>query len=261
MTNLIVLAAGLGSRLGKITERKPKCLIEFEGIPLLEYIIHNAEQCGIKSVVIVTGHAESRIKEYISQQKCELPITTLHNHRYAETNMVYSLIQALKLNRRRAVISYSDIIYDWEVLDALLNAKNSFTIASDLEWLDLWEKRMTNPLIDAEQFKAQGDIISSIGDKPTSIDEIEGQYIGLFVLEQDISKQLIDLYASLGHRHSLKYVHNLSMTEFIMHYIHNGGEVHKVDISGGWLEFDTPNDLDVYKTFRHQLTHEFLSRG
>lgn len=259
MTNLIVLAAGLGSRLGRLTKSKPKCLIEFEGIPLLQYTIRNAEQCGITSVLIVTGHAEGQITKFISQQKSELPIRTLHNHRYANTNMVDSLIQALELNRRRTVISYGDIIYNREVLDTLLNAKNPFTIASDLGWLELWEKRMTDPLIDAESFRVDGDIVSSIGDEPLSIDDIEGQYIGLFILEQDTSEQLIDFYRSLRYRYSLAYVRNLSMTEFIMLYIQDGGTVHKIDINGGWLEFDTPNDLDVYRTFQHGLTHEFLT--
>ena len=54
MTNVIILAAGFGSRLLPLTKDKPKSLIEFDGKTLLERNIEIFKKHGINNITIVT---------------------------------------------------------------------------------------------------------------------------------------------------------------------------------------------------------------
>ncbi len=60
----IILAGGRGSRLGKLTEFRPKPLIEVLGKPILEHLIRNASDVGIKDYIVNTGYLGSMIQEY-----------------------------------------------------------------------------------------------------------------------------------------------------------------------------------------------------
>ena len=100
----IILAAGRGSRMQKMTEELPKCLIKFNDRPLIEWQLEALQGAGITSVAIVTGYKRELVKKY--------NLTEFFNHRWAETNMVSSLACAEKwLSEQTCIVSYSDIIY------------------------------------------------------------------------------------------------------------------------------------------------------
>ncbi len=60
----IILAAGRGSRLGKLTESKPKPLVEVSGKPILEHLIRNATEAGIRKYFVNVGYLGYMIKKY-----------------------------------------------------------------------------------------------------------------------------------------------------------------------------------------------------
>lgn len=60
----VILAGGRGSRLGKLTEFRPKPLIEVLGKPLLEHLIRNASDVGIKDYIVNIGYLGSMMQKY-----------------------------------------------------------------------------------------------------------------------------------------------------------------------------------------------------
>ena len=64
----MILAAGLGSRLGEITTSKPKCLVEVNGVTLLEHVINQLKAVGISSIVINTHHLAEQVKDYLKKK-------------------------------------------------------------------------------------------------------------------------------------------------------------------------------------------------
>ncbi len=60
----IILAGGRGSRLGKLTESRPKPLVEVSGKPILEHLIRNASEAGIRDYLVNTGYLGHMIQEY-----------------------------------------------------------------------------------------------------------------------------------------------------------------------------------------------------
>ena len=65
----ILLAAGYGTRLQPITLHTPKCLVEINNKPLLEYWLDNLFSAGIQKIFINTHYLNSRVNEFIKQYK------------------------------------------------------------------------------------------------------------------------------------------------------------------------------------------------
>lgn len=68
VTEALLLAAGMGSRLQPLTLETPKCLTLVGGIPIIERLVDNLRAQGIKRLIVVIGHMERRIKNFL--QKC-----------------------------------------------------------------------------------------------------------------------------------------------------------------------------------------------
>src|SRR5215210_680792 len=118
----IVLAAGAGSRLRPLTERRPKCMVELGGVPLLERQLAVLHGAGINDVTIVVGaHADA----------VEAPQATLVvNPNWKRSNMVASLFCARETLQRGddVVIAYGDIVYEPRVLAELLAADGPLAV-------------------------------------------------------------------------------------------------------------------------------------
>jgi NDP-sugar pyrophosphorylase family protein len=58
----LILAAGKGTRMGPLTEQRPKPLLEIGGAPMLEHVVRGLADVGVGRVVVVTGHLGEQIE-------------------------------------------------------------------------------------------------------------------------------------------------------------------------------------------------------
>ena len=235
----LILAAGRGSRLHPYTDTVPKCLTEIAGITLIERQITTLRACGIKDIVIVTGYLADHLK---------LPDThQIHNPRWMETNMVESLFCAVEEFTDDLIVSYSDIVYERRVLEALLRSQSNISVAVDKNWRAYWEFRFADPLSDAESLRLDVEgRITDIGLPVDDIDGIEAQYIGLMRFRGDGVDILTQTKQELGFRRRAwmdeRPIEKAYMTDLLMEMVLTGVDVHAVPIAGGWLEIDTVKD-------------------
>lgn len=182
----IILAAGRGSRMGSLTDDRPKCLTIIKGKSLIEYQIAALTEAGIKDIAIVTGYKSEMLTKYGSYH--------FHNERWKETNMVFSLLCAKEwLDNYNCIVSYSDIYYDSRIVKDLIACPNDIAVAYDPNWLAFWSKRFENPLNDAETFRIDEDgHIIEIGQRPKTIEEIQGQYMGLLKIKRSKLQSLFE---------------------------------------------------------------------
>ena len=88
----LILAAGLGSRMGKLTEYLPKCMTKISGREtIISRQLRQLVEAGVKEVIMTTGAHEETLVEYCQSLDLPLHITFVNNPRYQETNYIYSI--------------------------------------------------------------------------------------------------------------------------------------------------------------------------
>ncbi len=250
LPRLIILAAGQGTRLRPLTDSRPKCMVEIHGKPLIQWQVETARAVGIQDITIVSGYRADSISVE--------GVRYVQNPRYAETNMVRTLFCAEFHFGDPLIVSYGDILYEPKALKQLMDSNHPVGVIVDTEWLSYWESRFENVLEDAETLRLDdAGAIVDIGQKPKTIEEISGQYIGLMKFSGDGLKQLCDAYTSelsayeRGESHICKErnLDQLYMTDLLQGLIDLGNTVSAVPISGGWVEIDFPQDLTLAQKY------------
>lgn len=248
---VIILAAGLGSRLKGLTKNIPKCMVDIAGKPLLNYQLEILRECNIDDINIISGYKYEEIPTK--------DINLLINENYASTNMVYTLFCAKEIlsTNDDILLSYGDIIYTKELLENLLKKNSEINIAVDTSWKSYWESRMNNPLEDAETLKLDSSkSILEIGKKTKNFKDIQAQYIGLIKIRSDIAKKLFNIYQELDHKilYDGQTYNQMYMTSFIQHLINIGIEVKAVPFMRGWVEIDSPVDIPIAENWIKKST-------
>jgi choline kinase len=98
-TRAVILAAGSGTRVRTITDAKPKCLMDLEGRPIIEWILASLRAAGISRVTVVTGFKAPVIRGALGDgRRYGLAISYVHNRRYSEPNGIslYSARRAVR---------------------------------------------------------------------------------------------------------------------------------------------------------------------
>ena len=72
----MILAAGLGTRLLPLTEKRPKPLFPILGRPLIDILIRRLESAGCEDVIINTHHLAHMVDEFIKAQAYSIPVAT-----------------------------------------------------------------------------------------------------------------------------------------------------------------------------------------
>jgi L-glutamine-phosphate cytidylyltransferase len=254
MTRAVILAAGLARRLGDAAGGRPKALVELGGSPLLDRQLAVLRARGIEDVTAVVGPMGELI--------ADRGVATVANPRYAATNMVASLFCARELltGDTDVLVAYGDIVYEPKVLDALLTADGEVAVAVDRGWRALWEARMEDVLADAESLRVAPDgRLAELGRAAGSVDEIEGQYIGLTLFRAAALPRVLELYDGLDPDgpYEGRDRDNMFMTALIQLLIERDFDVRPAFFEHGWLEVDRPEDLATYESM---LAHGTLSR-
>lgn len=233
----IILAAGRGSRMGDATKSTPKGLFELFGKPLICHQIASFQQAGIQDITVVTGYQASQFDF--------LNLPTIHNHNWASTNMVSSLICADSiLSAEPCLISYADIFFTSSIVKEMSQNTLNCNVSYDPNWLSLWQGRFEDPLSDAETFKiSEQNQLLEIGKHPSSVEEIEGQYMGLLGFTPSFWKAVMEFTSQLSELERSK----LDMTSLLQHMIEKGHQITSTPNTDVWGEVDNLTDAEFYK--------------
>lgn len=234
----IILAAGRGSRMKSLTDERPKCLVELRGKPLLEWQLESLRAAGISDIAVVTGYK----RELLAGRG----LSEFHNPRWAETNMVSSLACAESwLQGEPCIVSYSDIFYSPVAVQSLINCEATLAVTYDPNWLQLWTERFGDPLLDAETFRLSAtNTLAEIGNKPQSVDDVQGQYMGLLRFTPEGWAEVVRLRSEL----SPQQRDSMHMTNTLQRVIDAGRvPIEAVAYTGEWGEVDSSEDLSVYQ--------------
>jgi choline kinase len=239
----IILAAGKGSRLGKISQGQPKCMICIEESTLLEVQINVLHSCGIENISVVRGY-----KGY----KINIPgLKYYDNPDYASTNMLHSLFCARKEIKDDILILYSDIIYEKQVIERILNSHHDCVAGVLVNWKEAIHQRNKISLEELEMVYFDSENrIQEIGKKLTDEYETKGQFIGIVKCSQWGTKILEKNYDRVKSLYSgktfgqAKIFEKAWLTDLLQEMIELGVPLYCAIIERGWMEIDTPEDYE-----------------
>ena len=221
------MAAGLGSRFGKMTETMPKGFIEVGGKSMVIRSIETLISCGIKRIIIGTGYKK---EAYEALKTRYLQIECVFSPRYAETNSMYTLWNCREaIGDDDFILLESDIIY----------CKNAITELQGNTHPDIM---LITPVTKfQDQYYVEYDENSVLTRCSTDKSEIKakGELVGIHKMSSSFYHQMCDEYAKivdekpkLGYEYQLLWMsQNLSPV-----YVHNSSDVK-------WYEIDDEEDL------------------
>lgn len=241
----IILAAGQGTRLKKYTENLPKGMLEFAGKTLIERQIETYRKCGITDIIIVRGFAAAKITYQ--------DVKYYENTDYADTNMVVSLMTARQEFKDDIIVSYSDILFEEQMLKGMMVSAADFAVAVDDNWKEYWKARYGGVDFDTESLSLdENDNITELGLEAPRLEDIDARYIGLLKFSRNGLEKITAIfdrdyeeYRDKPWKQSGKTLRRAYMTDLLQAVIESGNPVRAVKFKNGWIEFDTNEDYET----------------
>lgn len=135
----IILAAGLGSRLGELTKECTKCMVKINGVTLIERMLRQLDRYGMDRIIIVTGYKGDVLKAYVQELGINTPVIFVDNSDYQHTNNIYSLwLTRAYLEEMDSLVLESDMIFEDKVIEKMLAVDNGCGtfVARPRPWMD-----------------------------------------------------------------------------------------------------------------------------
>ncbi|MGB2583512.1 MAG: phosphocholine cytidylyltransferase family protein [Dehalococcoidia bacterium] len=238
----IIVAAGPGSRLMPITDERPKCLLEIGGKTILERALEALKENGVEDIVVVRGY-KGHLINYPD-------ITYCHNPEFRKNNILRSLFYAEDEMNDDFIFSYSDIVYSREIVARLIGSEADVALIVDVNWIQTYEGRDQHPISEAELVKVENGKVVKIGKEVVKPEEAHGEFIGLAKFTKSGAETMKAAYRRVSEDHCASPFQNAAsldkayMTDMLQELVDDGLLVQSVDIEGGGVEIDTPQDLE-----------------
>lgn len=226
----ILLAAGMGTRLLRLTEELPKTLLELHGKKILDCILGSLEVDGIDEIVVVGGFRFGILQEHLSSYNRK-PIRLVENTNYKHGSIL-TIEKALPHIRGGFILLNADHIHPQEMISDLIADVKDMTCACD------FDRQLTD---DDMKVKLLEGRVARMDKKLTDYD---CGYIGMTACPANKLDLYRDYVTKTKDREGIE-----ANVEKVVHLLALEGHnplIH--DCSGfGWVEVDTPEDLELAK--------------
>jgi len=239
---IIILAAGMSSRLRTLTNDKPKCMLKLFNETLIERQIKIFHSCNINDITIVTGYMSEVI---------DIPdVNYVKNKNYETTNINESLFCALEPSSSPVLVTYGDIVFEQKIVQQMLEITDGIRLAVNLNWKKYYKNRTMHPLSEAENVLVEnGRILQIRKNISESLQNQQiGEFLGIMMLSPDHVKILLERYSYLKKNHIGAFHNSISLsnayiTDMLQEIINFGIDVNPVFTEERWFEIDTLEDL------------------
>jgi len=234
---VIIIAAGTGTRLGKEVSKLPKALLEVNGQTILSRQISILKKVGIEEIVVITGPYAEKFPP--------IDVNYVNDAKHNEHDVLGSLLVAKDYIQDDIVITYSDILFDENVLRQIIQQECDIGIAIDMDWKQAYEGRTLHPLTEAENVLLDDNKnVLKIQKNIKSNTDMVGEFLGLIKLSSHGAKILTDKFEYLLANHNALSLKTAYITDLIQELVNSKLVVTPILISGNWCEIDTIQDLE-----------------
>lgn len=235
----IILAAGMGKRLGEYTHDNTKCMLVVNGVRLIDRTLESLYSVGVGRVVLVVGYKGQNVKDYLGSEYKGIPIKYVDNPIYDKTNNIYSLFLAKDyLMAEDTLLLESDSIFDSSVVQKLVDDSNP-----NLALVDKYESWMDGTVVTLDDERR---IIRIIDKEHFRYEEIKDYYktVNIYKFSKEFSSKyyvpFLAAYSSaLGNNEYYEQV-----LRVILHL--RNAPLKALPLNGEpWYEIDDVQDLDI----------------
>lgn len=133
----IILAAGVGSRLRPITDKKPKTMVTVNNKPMIGHIIDALIQAEVPEIVVCTGYRADQLQSYLTEiYQTKVELIFVNNPVYETTNNMYSLYLAREYLRGDLLLMNADLVFDPSIISSLVEFSGSAIAVDKGNYLD-----------------------------------------------------------------------------------------------------------------------------
>lgn len=239
----IILAAGMGSRLKKLTQKKPKCMVEVSGVTLIERALKQLDKLHLNRIVIVTGYSSDILTNFANGLDIVTPIVYVNNDIYDQTNNIYSLYLAKDfLESDDTLLLESDLIFEEGILEKIINDKEE-----NLALVDKYESWMDGTCLIVGE---NDEIESFVPGRKFDFTNSNNYYktVNIYKFSKDFSRRY---YVPFLEAYSKALGYNEYYEEVLRIITILDNPIIKVKKLNGelWYEIDDEADLDIAESF------------
>jgi histidinol-phosphate/aromatic aminotransferase/cobyric acid decarboxylase-like protein/CTP:phosphocholine cytidylyltransferase-like protein len=237
----LILAAGMGNRLGEYTRNNTKCMVDVGGRTMIQRAADALKKCGIRKVTVVAGYMADGLIAHVKSITGIEPEFIINND-YDKTNNIYSLYLARDvLIRDDTILLESDLLFDDTILKRLAASKDDVTVVDKYTyWMD-----GTTVLTD------DGGVITEFVEKKDMNHLRFGEYyktVNMYKLTKEFSR---DRFVPEIERYIEKNGRG-AYYELVLKVLASTPDSRlkalRVNEDEKWYEIDDPRDLDVART-------------
>ena len=238
----IILAAGMGKRLGDLTRNNTKCMVEVNGVPLIDRTLTHLSQLNLSRVVIVIGYQGENLRKHVGDSYKGLHIKYIENPVYDKTNNIYSLSLAKKeLQEDDTLLIESDLIFEEQLLNKLVNHP-----CPNLALVDKYETWMDGTMVKLDD---DNNIVNFVPKKAFKYDEVDTYYktVNIYKFSREFLKTSYVPFLEA-------YTKALGNNEYYEQVLRVITLLDKCDLKAlplegeKWYEIDDVQDLDIAET-------------
>ena len=254
----IILAAGMGRRLGDYTKDNTKCMVSVNGVKLIDRLLGQLSKQSLNRVIIVVGYKGQELRDYIGDRyDGQLNIEYAENPVYDKTNNIYSLALVKdKLQEDDTLLIESDLIFSDRLIPMIVDNPypNLALVAKYETWMDGTMVRIDH----------DNNIVNFIPKKAFRYEDVNEYYktVNLYKFSKEFARQkyvpFLDAYS--------KAMGNNEYYEQVLRVI---TLIDSVDLKAlpigneKWYEIDDVQDLDIAETIfaeGDEMLHRFNYR-
>lgn len=235
----VILAAGMGRRLGELTGNNTKCMLEVNGVKLIDRALECLAEHNLSRIVLVVGYKRENVKAYVGNSYKGIEIVYVDNPIYDKTNNIYSLCLAKDyLVAEDTLLLESDLIYESAVVKRLV--ENDYP---NLALVDKYESWMDGTVVELNKEYKIRNFISKRDFKYSDIDSYY-KTVNIYKFSKEFSQShyvpFLDAYCqALGRNEYYEQV--LKVITLL-----DDSPLKALPLQGEqWYEIDDIQDLDI----------------
>jgi choline kinase len=225
--NAVLLAAGLGSRLGSITKDLPKALISVGGKPLLAHALAFAAHLRPSRIVVVGGFCFPLVRDALDEFRGDLPVELVENPHFRDGNLV-SLLTAKPRVTEGVLVMNVDHIYRPVIANVVAPEVDRVTAFID-----------TDRKLGGDDMKVERSADGRVAAIAKTLTTFDCGYVGM----TRVPTAMLGRYWNEADRALAEEGRAIHVERILARLAKTSDAPACRDISGhGWLEVDTPDE-------------------